>query len=191
MATSFSAATPFVFILLLSISSVTVHGASHHHTAAPAPAVDCSTLIINMADCLDFVTAGGTSAKPKSSCCAGLKTVLKADAECLCEAFKNSAAFGITLNMTKAATLPTACKLHAPSISNCGLSMTPTMAPVSMTPTMAPGLAPGGAVAAGPGAAGTTLAPTPSQGNDGSCLIPISFTTLFSALFFVLFLSRM
>ncbi|KAH0892523.1 hypothetical protein HID58_054952 [Brassica napus] len=186
MATSFFTATPFVFILLLSISSVTVHGASHHHTAAPAPAVDCSTLIINMADCLDFVTAGGTSAKPKSSCCAGLKTVLKADAECLCEAFKNSASFGITLNMTKAATLPTACKLHAPSISNCGLSM---------TPTMAPGLAPGGAVAAGPGAAGpgaagTTLAPTPSQGNDGSSLIPISFTTLFRALFFVLFLSR-
>ncbi|KAG2327059.1 hypothetical protein Bca4012_035978 [Brassica carinata] len=180
-ASSSAAATPLLFILLLSISSVTVLGASHHHTAAPAPAVDCSTLILNMADCLDFVTAGGTEMKPKSSCCAGLKTVLKANAECLCEGFKNSAAFGITLNMTKAATLPTACKLHAPSISNCGLSM---------TPTMAPGLAPGGAVAAGPGAAGTTLAPNPSPGNHGSSLIPISFTTVFSALSFVLFLSR-
>ncbi|KAJ0242159.1 Non-specific lipid transfer protein GPI-anchored 31 [Hirschfeldia incana] len=182
MASSFSAATPFLFtLLLLSVSTVSVLGASHHHAAAPAPAADCSTLILNMADCLDFVMAGGTEAKPKSTCCAGLKTVLKANAECLCEGFKNSAAFGITLNMTKAATLPTACKIHAPSISNCGLSM---------TPTMAPGLAPGGAVAAGPGAAGTALAPTPSQGNGGSSLIPISFTTLFSALFFVLFLSR-
>ncbi|KAJ4897307.1 Non-specific lipid-transfer protein-like protein [Raphanus sativus] len=182
MATSFSAATPFLFILLLSVSSVSVHGASHHHTAAPAPAVECSTLILNMAPCLDFVTAGGKEAKPQSACCDGLKTVLKANAECLCEGFKSSASFGVTLNMTKAATLPTACKLHAPSISNCGLSV---------TPAMAPGLAPGGAVAAGPGAAGTTLAPNQSPGNDGSSLIPISFTTtLFSALFFVLFLSR-
>ncbi|CAH8346256.1 unnamed protein product [Eruca vesicaria subsp. sativa] len=130
MSTSFSTATPLLLtLLILSISSVSVLGASHHHTAAPAPAVDCSTLILNMADCLEFVTAGGTVSKPPSTCCGGLKTVLKADAECLCEAFKSSASFGIVLNMTKAATLPTACKLHAPSISNCGLSVTPTMAP--------------------------------------------------------------
>lgn len=118
MATSFSTSTPFLFMLLLSIPSVL--GASHHHTAAPAPAVDCSTLILNMADCLSFVSAGGTEAKPASSCCNGLKTVLKADAECLCEAFKSSASLGVTLNMTKAATLPAACKLHAPSIAACG-----------------------------------------------------------------------
>lgn len=47
------------------------------------------------------------------------------------------------------------------------------------------GLAPGGA-AAGPESAGT-LAPNPSQGNDVSSLIPISITTLFSAVSFVLF----
>ncbi|CAH8389541.1 unnamed protein product [Eruca vesicaria subsp. sativa] len=173
MATSFSTLTPFLFILLLSIPSVL--GASHHHTAAPAPAVDCSTLILNMADCLSFVSAGGTEAKPASSCCNGLKTVLKTDAECLCEAFKSSASLGVTLNMTKAATLPAACKLHAPSISACGLSV---------PPTMAPGLAPEGAAAApGPG----LITVGPSAGNDGSSLIPISFTTVLTAMFFVLF----
>ncbi|KAF8118475.1 hypothetical protein N665_0005s0232 [Sinapis alba] len=180
MTASFSAATPFLFILLLSIS-VSVLGASHHHAAAPAPAVDCSSLIMNMIDCLNFVSLGGTETKPKSSCCAGLKTVLKTNAECLCEGFKSSASMGVPLNITKAATLPAACKIHAPSIANCGLAV---------TPTMAPGLAPGGTVAAGPGAAGTTLAPNASPGNDGSSLIPISFTTLFSALFFVLISSR-
>ncbi|KAG2301067.1 hypothetical protein Bca4012_059188 [Brassica carinata] len=176
MATSFSTLTPFLFILL-SIPSVL--GASHHHTAAPAPAADCSTLILNMADCLSFVSAGGTEAKPASSCCNGLKTVLKTDAECLCEAFKSSASLGVTLNMTKAATLPAACKLHAPSMAACGLSV---------APTMAPGLAPGGAaVAAGPS---LFLVPNPSPGNHGSSLVPISFTTVLSAMFFVLFLSR-
>ncbi|ESQ31489.1 hypothetical protein EUTSA_v10004996mg [Eutrema salsugineum] len=170
MATSISTATPLLLIILLSISSASVYGASHHRTAAPAPAVDCSTLILNMADCLSFVSSGGTDAKPTGSCCSGLKTVLKTDAECLCEAFKSSASLGVTLNITKASTLPAACKLHAPSITNCG------------------SLAPGGA-AAGPGAAGS-LAPSPSTGNDGSSLIPISFTTVFSAIFFILFLSR-
>ncbi|KAJ0238271.1 Non-specific lipid transfer protein GPI-anchored 31 [Hirschfeldia incana] len=127
MTTSFSTSTPFLFILLLSIPFVL--GASRHHTPAPAPAVDCSMLILNMADCLSFVSAGGTETKPASSCCSGLKTVLKTDAECLCEAFKSSASLGVTLNMTKATTLPTACKLHAPSIAACGLSAAPTMAP--------------------------------------------------------------
>ncbi|CAF2145223.1 hypothetical protein HID58_049811 [Brassica napus] len=178
MATSFSTLTPFLFILLLSVSSVLE--AAHHHTAAPAPAVDCSMLILNMADCLSFVSAGGTEAKPASSCCNGLKTVLKTDAECLCEGFKSSASLGVTLNMTKAATLPAACKLHAPSMAACGLSA---------APTMAPGLAPGGAaVAAGPDL--SFLAPNPSPGNHGSSLLPISFTTALSAMFLVLFLSR-
>ncbi|XP_010484179.1 PREDICTED: non-specific lipid-transfer protein-like protein At5g64080 [Camelina sativa] len=172
-----SSVTPFLLAVLLSLSSVSVLSASHHHAAAPAPSVDCSTIILNMADCLSFVTSGGTVTKPEGTCCSGLKTVLKTDAECLCEAFKSSASLGVTLNITKASTLPAACKLHAPSIANCGLSV---------APTVAPGLAPGAAAAAGPDSAGT-LAPNPSPGNDGSSLIPISIATLFSAVLFVLF----
>ncbi|XP_023638183.1 non-specific lipid-transfer protein-like protein At5g64080 [Capsella rubella] len=177
-----SAVTPLLLAVLLSLSTVSVLSASHHHVAAPAPSVDCSTLILNMADCLSFVSSGGTVAKPEGTCCSGLKTVLKTDAECLCEAFKSSASLGVTLNITKASTLPAACKLHAPSIANCGLSV---------APTAAPGLAPGAAAAAGPDSAGGILAPNPSQGNDGSTLIPISITALFSAVLFVLFSSSM
>lgn len=117
-------------------------------------------------------------AKPEGTCCSGLKTVLKADSQCLCEAFKSSASLGVTLNITKASTLPAACKLHAPSIATCGLSV---------APSTAPGLAPGVA-AAGPETAGF-LAPNPSSGNDGSSLIPTSFTTVLSAVLFVLFFS--
>ncbi|CAA7034865.1 unnamed protein product [Microthlaspi erraticum] len=178
MATISSIATPFLLVLLLSVSSV--YGASHHHTAAPAPSVDCTTLILNMAECLSFVSSGVTEMKPARACCDGLKTVLKTDAQCLCEAFKSSASFGVTLNITKASTLPAACKLHAPSISNCGLSL---------APATAPGVAPGG-VAAGPEAGGIS-APNPSPGgNDGSSLIPISSTTVFSAILFLLFSSH-
>ncbi|KAB2600543.1 protein YLS3-like [Pyrus ussuriensis x Pyrus communis] len=69
--------------------------------AAPAPSVDCSSLILNMADCLSFVSNGSTETKPAGTCCNGLKTVLKADASCLCEAFKSSAQLGVVLNITK------------------------------------------------------------------------------------------
>lgn len=67
--------------------------------------------------------------KPEGKCCSGLKTVLKSNPECLCEGFKNSAQFGVTLNVTKALDLPSACHVSAPSVSNCGLSLVPGAAP--------------------------------------------------------------
>ncbi|XP_072056361.1 microtubule-destabilizing protein 60-like [Arachis hypogaea] len=73
-----------------------------------------------MADCLSFVTNGSTTTKPEGNCCSGLKSVLKTAPQCLCEAFKSSAQFGVVLNVTKALALPAACKVSAPSASNCG-----------------------------------------------------------------------
>ncbi|KAL1557822.1 non-specific lipid transfer protein GPI-anchored 31 [Salvia divinorum] len=120
-----------VFALLAAVSSAA--------KSAPAPAVDCSSLVLNMADCLTFVTAGSTAKKPEGTCCSGLKTVLKTDAECLCEAFRNSAQLGVTLNITKAMSLPAACHVSAPSVSNCGLSTgtgsAPALSPSAASPS--------------------------------------------------------
>ncbi|XP_026429532.1 non-specific lipid-transfer protein-like protein At5g64080 [Papaver somniferum] len=98
-------------------------------TIAPAPAVDCSTIIFSMADCLTFVTSGSKVTKPEGACCSGLKTVLKADAQCICEAFKNSGSLGVVLDIKKAMTLPAACGVSAPSIDKCGLALSPAGAP--------------------------------------------------------------
>jgi hypothetical protein len=107
-----------VLLCLLAILAVDyAQGASSPH--APAPSVDCSSLILNMADCLSFVTNGSTITKPEGGCCIGLKTVLKADAACLCEAFKSSASLGVVLNDTKANSLPAACKVSVPAAANC------------------------------------------------------------------------
>jgi len=86
---------------------------------APAPSVDCSNLVLTMVDCLSFVTNGSAVTKPEGTCCSALKSVLKTAPECLCETFKNSAQYGVTLNVTKAATLPAACKVSAPSATKC------------------------------------------------------------------------
>nr|GMD46572.1 non-specific lipid-transfer protein-like protein At2g13820 [Ipomoea batatas] len=60
-----------------------------HHTV-PARAVDCNSVILNLADCLTFFIDGSTEAKPLGSCCSGLKMVMKTNTECLCKGFKKS-----------------------------------------------------------------------------------------------------
>ncbi|KAK4564102.1 hypothetical protein RGQ29_006263 [Quercus rubra] len=150
-------------------------GSSHH---APAPSVDCSSLILNMADCLSYVTNGSTVTKPEGTCCTGLKTVLKADAECLCEAFKSSASLGVVLNVTKATALPAACKVSAPSASNCGLSLTPAGAPgpvSDLTPKSSPrSVAPATSVV-------NEISPSPApaaSSGSGSSMLTISAGSL-------------
>ncbi|XWS68322.1 hypothetical protein CRYUN_Cryun04dG0080400 [Craigia yunnanensis] len=126
------AASKFSLALILAFLSIWAVDAAHHHAAAPSPSsssVDCSSLILNMADCLSFVSSGSQVSKPDGTCCSGLKTVLKADPDCLCEAFKSSASLGVTLNVTKALTLPAVCKVSAPPATNCAISLTPAGAP--------------------------------------------------------------
>ncbi|XP_011005220.1 PREDICTED: non-specific lipid-transfer protein-like protein At5g64080, partial [Populus euphratica] len=130
--------------------------------------VGCSNLLLSMAGCLSFVSNDSTATKPEGKCCAGLKTVLSTKAECLCEAFKSSVQYGIVLNVTKALSLPSVCKIHAPPASNCGLSISPSGAP-------APGgSAPGPAVNGG----GNEQAPAPSPGHSGSTGFSISVGSL-------------
>ncbi|CAA7038100.1 unnamed protein product [Microthlaspi erraticum] len=144
-----------------------------------AMAVDCSSLILNMADCLSFVTSGSTVKIPEGTCCSGLKTVVRSGPECICEGFKNSAALGVTLDLTKAASLPSVCKVAAPPSARCGLSV-PAYSPAS-----SPGLSP----TAGAGApelssgASTTATPVPAPRSSDASLLSVS---LASALFMTL-----
>ncbi|KAJ3673761.1 hypothetical protein LUZ60_005753 [Juncus effusus] len=107
----------FSFLALI----LTINGADV--ASSPAPSVDCNSVIMNMADCLTFVENGSTIAIPEKTCCDGLKTVLKQNPICLCETFKNSADFGIALDMKKALTLPKACHVKTPPFSECNITI--------------------------------------------------------------------
>ncbi|XP_019168756.1 PREDICTED: non-specific lipid-transfer protein-like protein At2g13820 [Ipomoea nil] len=158
-----------VVLGLLALWAVTADSAHH---SAPAPAVDCNSVVLNLADCLSFVTNGSTTKKPEGTCCSGLKMVLKSNAECLCEGFKNSAQLGVVLNVTKALSLPAACHVSAPSVSNCGLSSgtisspahSPSASPPSKTADAPIGVA--GAPSTAVGAKETS--PALSPGSSGS-----------------------
>ncbi|KAA8545588.1 hypothetical protein F0562_020372 [Nyssa sinensis] len=162
-----------ILCTILAIWAVKNVDSAHH---APAPSVDCSSLILNMADCLTYVTNGSTVKKPEGTCCSGLKMVLKANAECLCEAFKNSAQLGVTLNVTKATGLPSACRISAPSVSNCGLSLDSGAAPV-ISPSGA--LSPSAVAAVPTSIAGVNeVAPAPAPGSSGGSALAISIGSL-------------
>ncbi|WOL09419.1 non-specific lipid-transfer protein-like protein [Canna indica] len=107
-------------LLVWLTAAVDVAVGAHHQAAAPAPAVDCSSALLGLSDCLTFVEEGSTEVKPQKGCCAGLKKVVKGgQVSCLCDAFKQGASFGVKLNMTKALALPSACGISTPHLSNC------------------------------------------------------------------------
>ncbi|KAH7839055.1 hypothetical protein Vadar_034295 [Vaccinium darrowii] len=66
---------PPLILSLLTLSLITT--AAHH--ASSASAVDCSTVICNLFDCLSYVTDGSTATKSEGKCCSGLKTKLKSN----------------------------------------------------------------------------------------------------------------
>ncbi|CAN8272031.1 unnamed protein product [Cochlearia groenlandica] len=142
-------------------------------------AVECSSLILNMADCLSFVMSGSTVEKPEGTCCSGLKTVIRTGPECLCEAFKNSASLGVTLDLTKAASLPSVCKVAAPPSARCGLAVS------ASPPANAPGLSPMPTARAGaPSSLSGGATPVPSPKSSDSSSISVSFAfALFIAFF--------
>ncbi|XP_022762428.1 non-specific lipid-transfer protein-like protein At5g64080 [Durio zibethinus] len=175
------AAPKFSLAFTLTILSIWTVDAAHHHASAPSPSsssVDCSSLILNMADCLSFVSSGSEVSKPEGTCCSGLKSVLKADPECLCEAFKSSASLGVTLNVTKALTLPAVCKVSAPSATNCAISLTPAGAPGVEPSTTA------GAPTAFSGA--NEVAPALAPGSSGSPMLSASIGSLVVGLIIML-----
>ncbi|XP_004504776.1 non-specific lipid transfer protein GPI-anchored 31 [Cicer arietinum] len=172
----------FSFILcVISILALDLaEGGSTHD--APAPSVDCTNLVLTMADCLSFVTNGSTTTKPEGTCCSGLKSVLKTAPACLCEAFKSSAQFGVVLNVTKATSLPAACKVSAPSATNCGLTEAPASAPAGAVSPQSSATSPTSSSSTGSGLNDpvneVSPAPAPSVGSTASGLFPISLGSL-------------
>ncbi|KAK9270320.1 hypothetical protein L1049_025898 [Liquidambar formosana] len=120
----------WIVCCILAMSAVVVNSAHHHiKVPSPAPATDCSTIIYDMVDCISFLSDGSKETKPDASCCSGFKSVLKTDPHCICEAIKDSDEMGIELNITKAMTLPSACRVSAPPLSNCGIPVAPGATP--------------------------------------------------------------
>ncbi|XP_019168062.1 PREDICTED: protein YLS3-like isoform X2 [Ipomoea nil] len=86
--------------------------------AAAAQSGGCTTAILSMASCLDYVT--GKAPSPSSGCCTAFSGVLKSQPRCLCTIVNGGgSSVGVQINQTLALQLPDSCKLKTPPVSKC------------------------------------------------------------------------
>ncbi|XP_050233042.1 non-specific lipid transfer protein GPI-anchored 4-like isoform X1 [Mercurialis annua] len=145
---------------ILILATLTVSATSRHHhspavspapppsggespSSVPAPSADCDSIVVDMYDCIDFVTSGSNTTKPSSSCCTGLENIVEVSPDCLCEGYNLANQMGISVNMTRATELPRACKVNVPpSAQNCNVSPAPGAGPAGPPDAAAPELPP-------------------------------------------------
>ncbi|KAL5068197.1 hypothetical protein RYX36_019084 [Vicia faba] len=78
----------------------------------------CTTTLTSLSPCLNYIM--GSSSTPSTSCCSQLSSVVQSSPQCLCSLFNGGASsFGITINQTLALSLPGACKVQTPPVSQC------------------------------------------------------------------------
>lgn len=78
----------------------------------------CTSALLGLSPCLNFVT--GNSSTPSSSCCSTLSNIVQSQPQCLCSLVNGGATnLGIAINQTLALTLPGACKVQTPPLSQC------------------------------------------------------------------------
>ncbi|XP_008235392.1 PREDICTED: non-specific lipid-transfer protein-like protein At2g13820 isoform X2 [Prunus mume] len=88
----------------------------------------CTTALASLAPCLSYVT--GNSSNPSSSCCSQLSNVVQSSPQCLCSLLNGGgSSLGITINRTLALSLPSACKVQTPPVSQCQGTNGPTTSP--------------------------------------------------------------
>ncbi|XP_020579825.1 non-specific lipid transfer protein GPI-anchored 2-like [Phalaenopsis equestris] len=103
----------------------------------PPSQSSCTTALISLAPCLSYIS--GNSSAPTSSCCSQLATVVQTQAQCLCTVLGGGGGIaGITINQTQALTLPGACKVKTPPVSQCNAAAGGSKGSPSSSPQAAP-----------------------------------------------------
>nr|XP_043612189.1 non-specific lipid transfer protein GPI-anchored 5-like [Erigeron canadensis] len=93
----------------------------------------CTSALLGMSSCLNYIT--GNTTTPSSSCCSQLGSVVQSQPQCLCQVLNgNGINLGISINRTLAISLPGACNVQTPPVSQCNAANGP---PTSSTPSPA------------------------------------------------------
>ncbi|XP_057989662.1 non-specific lipid transfer protein GPI-anchored 5-like [Hevea brasiliensis] len=89
----------------------------------------CTSALVGIAPCLSYVT--GNSSTPSSSCCSQLASVVQSQPQCLCAMLNGGgSSLGITINQTQALSLPEACNVQTPPVSQCNANNSPAIPPI-------------------------------------------------------------
>ncbi|XP_020591714.1 non-specific lipid transfer protein GPI-anchored 2-like [Phalaenopsis equestris] len=146
-------------------------------SAAQSSSSSCTSALLSLSPCLNFISGNATT--PPSSCCSQLSSVVNSEPQCLCAVLNGDAGsgLGISINKTRALTLPAACKVQTPPISQCSTSSSP---PSAGTTPSTPNSPSGG---------GTKNNPSVNTGAANGITADISVPLVLSLLLMVLFSS--
>ncbi|KAI9193902.1 hypothetical protein LWI28_001158 [Acer negundo] len=120
---------------------------------------DCLTKVLNMSDCLSYVTEGSNVTEPDKPCCPELAGLVDSNPICLCELLGKSDSYGIKIDMSRALKLPSICGVTTPPLQLCSVAGIPIGAPMASEGGFA-----GNSISPGPGAE----TPGPSTGNNNN-----------------------
>ncbi|XP_062212105.1 non-specific lipid transfer protein GPI-anchored 5-like [Phragmites australis] len=149
------ARTAQLWLLAAAAVSLLIAAASAQSSGSGGSS-DCTSALVSLSPCMDYISGNDTSSAPSGSCCSQLRTVVQSKPQCLCAAIggdASSSVGGVTIDRTRALGLPAACNVQTPPVSQCNGSGGGSKA----TPTT-PYLASGGAVLRGPAALALGLA---------------------------------
>ncbi|KAG4168131.1 hypothetical protein ERO13_A12G004200v2 [Gossypium hirsutum] len=92
----------------------------------------CTSVLLGLAPCLNYITSNSTTT-PSSTCCSQLSSVVQSQPQCLCSVLNGGASsLGVTINQTRALSLPGACNVQTPPVSSCNAAANgPASPPVS------------------------------------------------------------
>jgi Probable lipid transfer len=87
---------------------------------AEGPTQDCSQYATGLLECLDYLQAGSSSAKPEGSCCIDLRSIAQEDVSCLCALLTSDQKdLGFPVNTSRIMSLPYTCSFTLPTSSEC------------------------------------------------------------------------
>ncbi|EES19718.1 non-specific lipid transfer protein GPI-anchored 2 [Sorghum bicolor] len=110
----------------------------------------CMNSLLNMSDCLTYVTKGSTARRPDTPCCPELAGLVDSNPICLCELLSGAAdSYGIAVDYARALALPGICRVATPPVSTCtalgyDVRVGPAAAPMSGSPSPMSGISPSG-----------------------------------------------
>ncbi|KAI4378557.1 hypothetical protein MLD38_016019 [Melastoma candidum] len=78
----------------------------------------CTRVLMTLTPCLNYVS--GNTSSPSSTCCSTLANVVQSQPRCLCLLLNGAmSSYGYNINQTLALTLPGACNVQTPAVSQC------------------------------------------------------------------------
>ncbi|XP_008809325.2 non-specific lipid transfer protein GPI-anchored 11-like [Phoenix dactylifera] len=89
-------------------------------SSPPPSSVNCDSVVMDMMDCISYVSMGSKQSRPDEECCRGVSSVVNTSPTCLCAALQEAMNMGVDLDMKRAAALPAACSIKV-SVGDCGV----------------------------------------------------------------------